>query len=104
MTNPTTHEDQARPPGSGPALRVEAISKSYGVVRALQPTSLELAPGEVHSLVGENGSGKSTLVGIVSGTVTPDSGSVEIGGRACRSHARGSPSATVPSRSSRTAR
>jgi ribose transport system ATP-binding protein len=76
----------ATPAAAGPALRASAVAKTYGAVKALQPTSLELAPGEVHALVGENGSGKSTFVGIVSGTVTPDAGTVEIGGRACRSH------------------
>src|SRR3954447_20580698 len=71
---------------AGPALRVVDVSKSYGVVKALQPATLELAAGEVHALVGENGSGKSTFVGIVSGTVTPDTGTVEIGGKRCRKH------------------
>jgi ribose transport system ATP-binding protein len=71
---------------AGPALRAAEVSKTYGRVKALQPTTLELAPGEVHALVGENGSGKSTFVGIVSGTVAPDTGAVEVGGRACRAH------------------
>jgi ribose transport system ATP-binding protein len=71
---------------AGPALRTVEVSKSYGVVKALQPTSLDLAPGEVHALVGENGSGKSTFVGIVSGTVAPDTGTVEVGGTRCRKH------------------
>jgi ribose transport system ATP-binding protein len=61
-------------------LAVTDISKSYAVVKALQPTSLELRAGEIHALVGENGSGKSTFVGIVSGTVKPDSGEVVIDG------------------------
>jgi ribose transport system ATP-binding protein len=76
----------AAPVAAGPALRATDVSKSYGVVKALQPATLELAHGEVHALVGENGSGKSTFVGIVSGTVTPDTGTVEIGGRQCRNH------------------
>ena len=90
MPEPTTPQSgaEAGPAGSAqqPALRVTEISKSYGVVKALLPATLELQPGEVHALVGENGSGKSTFVGIVSGTVKPDTGSVEIGGSACRKH------------------
>jgi ribose transport system ATP-binding protein len=62
-----------------PALDVRGISKAYGVVRALEPASLTLRPGEIHALVGENGSGKSTFVGIVSGTVRPDQGTVTVG-------------------------
>jgi len=61
------------------ALDVRGISKAYGVVRALEPASLVLRPGEIHALVGENGSGKSTFVGIVSGTVRPDQGTVTVG-------------------------
>jgi ribose transport system ATP-binding protein len=77
----------APPPAAGvPPLSVTDISKSYGVVRALQPASFELVRGEVHALVGENGSGKSTAVGIISGTVRPDSGTVTIGGHTCTHH------------------
>ena len=67
-------------------LIAQGVSKSYGVVKALQPGSFELAPGEIHALVGENGSGKSTFVGIVSGVVRPDTGSVEINGSRCSRH------------------
>src|SRR5687768_9026165 len=68
------------------ALVVRDASKTYGVVRALRSASLELAAGEIHALVGENGSGKSTFVGIVSGTVRPDSGIVAIGGDTMARH------------------
>lgn len=72
--------------GTAPPLAVSGISKSYGVVRALLPASFELARGEVHALVGENGSGKSTVVGILSGVVLPDSGTIRVGGRAANTH------------------
>lgn len=64
----------------GSDLSVDGVAKTYGPVRALRPLSLELRAGEVHALVGENGSGKSTLVGIVSGAVRPDTGTVRVGG------------------------
>ena len=91
MSNRTTPVGTAPPSpaaasAAGPALRVADVSKRYGVVQALASVTLELVPGEVHALVGENGSGKSTLVGIVSGTVAPDTGSVAIGGATCRRH------------------
>lgn len=61
-------------------LDVAGASKSYGVVQALKDMSLTLPPGQIHALVGENGSGKSTFVGVVSGTVKPDTGVVTIDG------------------------
>jgi len=61
-------------------LDVAGASKSYGVVQALQDMSLTLPRGQIHALVGENGSGKSTFVGIVSGTVKPDTGTVAVEG------------------------
>jgi simple sugar transport system ATP-binding protein len=61
-------------------LRVEAVSKSFGAVVALQDVSMVLASGEVTGLVGDNGAGKSTLVKIISGVLRPDTGSVEFEG------------------------
>lgn len=62
-------------------LRVEDVSKTYPGVRALDNVSLDCRAGEVHAILGENGSGKSTLMKIASGAITPDGGTVEIGGR-----------------------
>jgi ABC-type sugar transport system ATPase subunit len=61
-------------------LRVEAVSKSFGAIVALQDVSMALASGEVTGLVGDNGAGKSTLVKIISGVLRPDTGSVEFEG------------------------
>ncbi|MCC6512188.1 MAG: sugar ABC transporter ATP-binding protein [Pirellulaceae bacterium] len=61
-------------------LRLNHISKSFGVVRALQDVSLEVAAREVHALVGENGAGKSTLIKIVTGAYRPDAGEIYLGG------------------------
>ncbi|OZE79149.1 ABC transporter ATP-binding protein [Rhodococcus sp. 15-649-1-2] len=61
-------------------LRLDDVNKSYPGVHALKGVSLTVRRGEVHALVGENGAGKSTLVGVAAGSVTADSGTVEIGG------------------------
>ena len=61
-------------------LRATGISKRFGGVAALRYVSLDIRPGEVHCLVGENGSGKSTLIKVIAGVVTPDAGTIEVGG------------------------
>jgi ABC-type sugar transport system ATPase subunit len=62
-------------------LRAERISRSFGAVVALQDASLHLPTGQITGLVGDNGAGKSTLVKIVSGVLTPDSGTLEFLGK-----------------------
>lgn len=77
-------DESAAPAGTALAdalmLRARDVAKAYGPVQALAGLSLDLAPGEIHALVGENGSGKSTFVGIISGTVDPDIGEVTLEG------------------------
>jgi ABC-type sugar transport system ATPase subunit len=58
-------------------LSVEEVSKSFGAVVALQDATLHLPTGEITGLVGDNGAGKSTLIKIISGVLTPDSGSIQ---------------------------
>src|SRR5438445_2248860 len=65
-----------------PAAEAEAIWKAFGRTRALQDGSVSGRPGECHALVGRNGAGKSTLVGILTGLLKPDSGSVRLYGEA----------------------
>lgn len=63
-----------------PRLRMRALRKSFGATKALRGVNLEVAPGEVHALIGENGAGKSTLMKILSGAHTPDAGTIELDG------------------------
>ncbi|WP_028933371.1 sugar ABC transporter ATP-binding protein [Pseudonocardia spinosispora] len=61
-------------------LSMTDVSKRYGAVRAIRHADIEVAAGSVHALVGENGAGKSTLIKILSGAVTPDTGTVVFDG------------------------
>ena len=61
-------------------LRLDGIQKSFGATRALKHVSLEIAPGEVHALIGENGAGKSTLMKVLSGAHRADAGTMQLSG------------------------
>jgi ribose transport system ATP-binding protein len=65
-------------------LRVTGLNKSFGATNALREVQLSLRSGEVHALLGENGAGKSTLLKILAGAQSPDSGTLELLGRAYR--------------------
>ncbi len=69
------------PRGGAPAVRMTGIEKHFGAVRANRGASIEVAPGEIHALVGENGAGKSTLMKVLSGMIPLDAGTIEVGGR-----------------------
>jgi ABC-type sugar transport system ATPase subunit len=67
-----------------PRLVMQGITKSFGDVSVLRGVDLELAPGEIHGLVGQNGAGKSTLMRILAGAYAGYGGSVEIDGAPVR--------------------
>jgi putative spermidine/putrescine transport system ATP-binding protein len=61
-------------------IGLASISKAFGSVRALDDISLDIAEGELMTLLGPSGCGKTTLLRIVSGLERPDRGKVLIGG------------------------
>lgn len=65
-----------------PLLRTEKLYKAYGGVIPTNYVSIQIKTGHIHSLIGPNGAGKTTLLNILSGIVSPDSGTIEFNGRA----------------------
>ena len=63
------------------AARLRGVTRRFGAVTALSEVDFELAPGEIHGLLGENGAGKTTLARILAGLLVPDEGRIEIAGR-----------------------
>ncbi len=63
-----------------PYLSIEALSVSYGGTRVLDRVSLGVERGEMIALLGSSGCGKTTLLRAIAGFVTPDEGTIRVGG------------------------
>ncbi|MBQ6375163.1 MAG: ABC transporter ATP-binding protein [Clostridia bacterium] len=61
-------------------LKIDNLVVSYGPINALKGVSLNVAEGEIVTLIGSNGAGKSTLLSAVTGLVKAQSGSIRFMG------------------------
>jgi ABC-2 type transport system ATP-binding protein len=66
----------------GSMIRVDDLRKAYGQTLAVDGISFQARPGEIFGLLGPNGAGKTTTISIISGLLSPTSGSVLVDGRA----------------------
>ncbi len=64
-----------------PALEVIGLNKRFGGLPATKDVSLTVMPGERRLIIGPNGAGKTTLFNLVTGDLTPDTGSVKLFGQ-----------------------
>jgi D-xylose transport system ATP-binding protein len=72
MTAPTT--------AVAKLVEVQALSKRFGGVHAVENVDCDLRPGEVVGLLGHNGAGKSTLIKMLAGVYPPDEGEIRVRG------------------------
>ncbi len=61
-------------------IRVEALTRSYGGLTAVDQVSFEIGTGEIVGLLGHNGAGKTTIMKMLTGYLEPTGGSIEIDG------------------------
>ena len=63
------------------ALGVRRLCKSFGGLKVTCDVTLDVAPGERRLIIGPNGAGKTTLFNLITGEITPDSGSIILDGQ-----------------------
>ena len=61
-------------------LQTELLTRRFGGVVAADAITLDIAPNEVHAVIGPNGAGKTTLIGLLSGEIAPQGGSIRFDG------------------------
>ncbi|MCX7295657.1 MAG: ATP-binding cassette domain-containing protein [Hyphomicrobiales bacterium] len=63
------------------ALTITGLNKSFGGLHVTRGVDLNVQPGERRLIIGPNGAGKTTLFNLITGELTPDSGSVTLFGK-----------------------
>ena len=63
-----------------PILKLENVSLSFGKRQILENINFEINKGEIFGMLGPNGVGKSTIFNLVTGLISPEKGSIFIGG------------------------
>jgi putrescine transport system ATP-binding protein len=84
-TEPVADSPKSEPPlavaADMPLLRIDAVVKRFGPVRAVDRLSLDIKAGEFFALLGPSGCGKTTLLRMLAGFETPDEGRIWLGGK-----------------------
>src|SRR4051795_7860739 len=57
-------------------LRLQALSKSFGGLKAVSDLSFDVKAGTINSLIGGNGAGKTTAFNLITGNLAPDAGHI----------------------------
>jgi ABC-2 type transport system ATP-binding protein len=65
---------------SSPAIHAQGLRRTFGEVVAVDGLDLDVAEGEIFGLVGPDGAGKSTTMRMLTGILTPDTGTAQVAG------------------------
>ena len=79
VPRPAALADIVRRRDGGKALQLRGIALSFGNVRAIDGLDLDVAPGQIHGLIGPNGSGKTTTLNVISGYYAAKAGTMTLG-------------------------
>ena len=63
-----------------PTLRLEAILRAFGAIRALKAVAFDMRSGETRAVIGRDGARQSSLVDVISGLYRADPGLIRSGG------------------------
>ena len=66
-------------------IAAHELARHFGDFEAVAPLSFEIPTGSICALLGPNGAGKSTIVKMLTGLMSPSSGSAQVCGRDCQS-------------------
>ncbi|MEI8142510.1 MAG: ABC transporter ATP-binding protein [Chitinophagia bacterium] len=67
-------------------IKVQALSKNFGALKAVDQLSFEVEAGQVYGFLGQNGSGKSTTIRMLLSLIHPSEGHIEIFGQSLTDH------------------
>jgi len=67
-------------------IKVQALSKNFGNLKAVDQLSFEVEAGQVYGFLGQNGSGKSTTIRMLLSLIHPSEGHIEIFGQSLSEH------------------
>jgi ABC-type branched-subunit amino acid transport system ATPase component len=79
VPRPTALADIVRRGKGEKALALRGVSLSFGNVKAIDNLDLDVAPGQIHGLIGPNGSGKTTTLNVISGYYAAKAGTMTLG-------------------------
>jgi ABC-type branched-subunit amino acid transport system ATPase component len=79
VPRPAALGDVMRKSAGGRMLSLRGVSLSFGNVRAIDGLDLDVAPGQIHGLIGPNGSGKTTTLNVISGYYAAKAGTMSLG-------------------------
>ncbi len=67
-------------------ISAKQLTKNYGTLRAVDQVTFDVRPGDILGFLGPNGAGKSTTMKMITGFLSPTSGTAEVGGYDIRKH------------------